>query len=63
MHSLLLYSTLLQFWGIVDVVNLEVKPTPHYLNSEELIKIYENRVLKKNWKSIWTNLKIHHINH
>ncbi|ETI70563.1 nucleotidyltransferase family protein [Neobacillus vireti] len=50
-------------WGITDVVNLEVRPTPYYLNSEGLIKIYENRVLKKNWNSIWTNIKIHHINH
>ncbi|MEB1808991.1 MAG: nucleotidyltransferase family protein [Bacillaceae bacterium] len=48
-------------WGITDVVNLEVRPSPYYLNSKELKNVYESRVLKKNWKSIWSKVEIRHI--
>lgn len=47
--------------GIEDVVNLEVKPTPFFKEDKERIDIYEGRLIKKNWKSIWINLKVHHI--
>lgn len=47
-------------WGIVDVINLKVKPTPLYVETKELMKIYENRVKKKNWDSIWHNVKIYY---
>ncbi|MCM3409715.1 nucleotidyltransferase family protein [Metabacillus sp. YM-086] len=47
--------------GINDVVNLEVKPTPFFLESKERVEVYEDRIAKKNWRSIWFNLKIHHI--
>lgn len=46
--------------GISDVVNLEVKPTPYFLETEERVRIYEERITKKNWKSIWSNLKVYH---
>lgn len=48
-------------WGITDVVNLEVKPTPYYLESKERFEIYVNRVTKKNWKSIWDKVQVYKI--
>lgn len=47
--------------GIQDVINLEVRPTPYFMESEERMPIYEERVRRKNWKSIWNKVKIHHI--
>lgn len=47
--------------GIHDVVNLEVKPTPFFTETKERIDIYKDRISKKNWRSIWSNLNIHHI--
>ncbi|WP_088103414.1 nucleotidyltransferase family protein [Halalkalibacter urbisdiaboli] len=47
--------------GISDVVNLEVKPTPYFSETKERLKIYEERITKKNWKSIWNKLKVYHI--
>ncbi|RYL92560.1 nucleotidyltransferase family protein [Sporolactobacillus sp. THM7-4] len=49
-------------YGISDVVNLKVKPTPFFTQTKERVEIYEERILKKNWKSIWNNLKVYHIN-
>lgn len=46
-------------YGIRDLINLDVKPTPYFLGSEERLKIYEERVSKKNWPLIWNQLKIH----
>jgi len=47
--------------GISDVVNLEVKPTPFFTQTKERVKIYEDRITNKNWKSIWPNLKVYRI--
>ncbi|MBY0099668.1 nucleotidyltransferase family protein [Mesobacillus maritimus] len=47
--------------GVEDVIHLELKPTPHFIESEELAAIYEERMIKKNWKAIWPKLKVHHI--
>lgn len=47
--------------GIRDVVNLEVKPTPYFTRTKDRIEIYENRITKKNWKSIWNNLNVYHL--
>ncbi|MCD7034142.1 nucleotidyltransferase family protein [Metabacillus sp. GX 13764] len=47
--------------GIDDVLNLELKPTPHFLHTRELAAKYEERILKKNWKVVWYRLRIHHI--
>lgn len=49
-------------YGISDAVNLEVKPTPFFTETKERIGIYEERIIKKNWKSTWSKLKVHHIN-
>jgi hypothetical protein len=47
--------------GIDDLVNLQVKPTPYFCETKDRGKIYEERIVKKNWKSIWTNINIVHI--
>jgi uncharacterized protein len=44
--------------GISDVVNLQVKPTPYFTMNNERIDIYEDRLLKKKWKSTWSNLQL-----
>lgn len=43
-------------WGIEDVVDLTVKPTPLF-STNELRKVYDARVTKKNWKATWNLLK------
>ncbi|GLH64512.1 nucleotidyltransferase family protein [Parageobacillus sp. G301] len=48
-------------WGVDDVINLEVKPTPYFKESKELSQIYEERITKKNWKDIWYKVKVFHI--
>ncbi|MEH7483296.1 nucleotidyltransferase family protein [Neobacillus drentensis] len=47
--------------GIGDVINLRVKPTPYFTKTKERVEIYEDRISKKNWKTIWKNLKVYHI--
>ncbi|AYV67636.1 hypothetical protein C2I06_12580 [Niallia circulans] len=49
-------------WGLDDAINLELKPTPYFTETKELAVIYEERIIKKNWKSIWHKIKVHHIN-
>jgi hypothetical protein len=49
--------------GIKDVINLEVKPTPYFLENEDLIYIYEKRLSQKNWPSIWNRVRVYHIQH
>ena len=48
-------------FGICDVVNLQVKPTPYFTMSNEHVEIYEDRLLKKNWKSTWINIQVTHV--
>ncbi|MDC3424505.1 nucleotidyltransferase family protein [Aquibacillus sp. 3ASR75-11] len=48
-------------WGINDVVNLEVRPTPFY-DKKERIKVYNSRVTKKGWDKIWNRVKVYGIN-
>ncbi|CAM5730883.1 hypothetical protein SAFG77S_11202 [Streptomyces afghaniensis] len=44
--------------GIDDVINLELKPTPYFIETKELAAIYEERIIKKNWKAIWPKIKV-----
>ncbi|KMN44958.1 MULTISPECIES: nucleotidyltransferase family protein [Bacillus] len=44
--------------GIEDVLSLQVKPTPHFLETKERIHLYKKRVIKKNWQSKWPNITI-----
>ncbi|MCR2821284.1 nucleotidyltransferase family protein [Lederbergia panacisoli] len=46
--------------GIHDVIHLEVRPTPYILDNQLLTTLYEERILKKNWKSTWTKLEIYY---
>lgn len=47
--------------GLDDVINLELKPTPYFTETKERAAIYEERIIKKNWKAIWHKIKVHHI--
>lgn len=47
-------------WGLEDVINLEVKPTPHFMEDKKRINLYEERISKKKWELIWPKIKIHH---
>ena len=43
--------------GISDVINVVLRPTPHFMNNQRLFSIYEQRVIQKNWQSTWKQLK------
>lgn len=47
--------------GIEDVINLDVRPTSFFMESSDRAAIYEERIRKKNWESIWYKLKVYHI--
>ncbi len=44
--------------GIEDVLNLEVKPTPFFTETNERAAIYKQRLIKKNWKAVWNMVKV-----
>ncbi|MHC0039492.1 nucleotidyltransferase family protein [Pseudoneobacillus sp. C159] len=46
--------------GIEDVINLVVKPTPYFLETDELKQIYEQRLETKKWESKWEKVKVIH---
>ncbi|RXZ84691.1 nucleotidyltransferase family protein [Paenibacillaceae bacterium] len=45
-------------WGIEDVLNCVVRPTPSFAETAESFKIYEDRVAKKNWPRVWSDVKV-----
>ncbi|WP_123040956.1 nucleotidyltransferase family protein [Cohnella candidum] len=45
-------------WGIEDAVRCIVRPTPCFENNPEQAYIYEERLAKKNWKSIWPKVQV-----
>ncbi|MGN7402047.1 nucleotidyltransferase family protein [Cytobacillus praedii] len=47
--------------GIRDVLNMEVKPTPIFKEMKELTLIYEERLKKKSWSSVWDKVTVTHI--
>jgi uncharacterized protein len=47
--------------GLEDVLNMELRPTPSMKTSRELAEIYEERLAKKNWPSIWPKVKVFHV--
>jgi uncharacterized protein len=47
--------------GIEDVIHLELKPTPFFTLTTERAVIYEERIIKKNWKANWHKIKVHHL--
>ncbi|KAA0964947.1 nucleotidyltransferase family protein [Sporosarcina sp. ANT_H38] len=44
--------------GIDDVVNFIVKPTPYFCEQKEQMKIYKERIRKKNWQVLWNKIEI-----
>jgi hypothetical protein len=47
-------------FGIKDLLEMKVKPTPFFMESAERLSIYEERVSKKNWKAVWPNIEVTH---
>ena len=45
-------------YGINHLVSGIVSPTPYFQKDERLYKIYQQRIQKKQWKSIWPKLQI-----
>ena len=43
-------------YGLEDILNFQVSPTPHFLENEDRIKLYQERLSKKNWQEKWKNL-------
>ena len=45
-------------YGVADILSLQVRPTPDYLESSEKFQIYLRRVTQKNWQAEWPTLAI-----
>ncbi|MDV2682807.1 nucleotidyltransferase family protein [Alkalihalophilus lindianensis] len=45
-------------FGIKDLLSLVVKPTPYFMENEDLAFVYKKRILKKNWKATWPKIKV-----
>lgn len=39
--------------GIKDVIQLKVKPTPYFTKHQALARVCEQRIMQKDWPSIW----------
>ncbi|ANE48644.1 hypothetical protein SY83_01505 [Paenibacillus swuensis] len=47
-------------WGLEDVLEMNIKPTPLFQSSPELAAIYEKRIVQKNLKSKWPQVTVFH---
>ena len=45
-------------WGLNDVLTLQVKPTPLFIERKELADIYLERIKQKDWKAVWPKIII-----
>ena len=43
-------------YGLEDILNFQVSPTPHFLENDDRMKLYQQRLSKKNWQEKWKNL-------
>ena len=43
-------------YGLEDILNFQVRPTPHFLENQERMALYKTRLSKKNWQDKWKNL-------
>ena len=43
-------------YGLEDILNFKVSPTPYFLENEDRMKLYQKRLSKKNWREKWKNL-------
>lgn len=53
-HNLELYAP----YGVEDLVNFKVTPTPYYASDAERSLVYNNRVKKKAWRKFWPQLVV-----
>lgn len=45
-------------WGIADLLQMRVRPTPYFAASEESMRVYRERLARKQWTRIWHCLKV-----
>ena len=43
-------------YGLEDILKFQVHPTPHFLEYQDRMKLYQTRLSKKNWQEKWKNL-------
>ena len=43
-------------YGLEDILKFQVHPTPHFLENEDRMKLYQTRLSKNNWQEKWKNL-------
>ena len=43
-------------YGLEEILNFQVSPTPHFLENQDRMKLYQQRLSKKNWQVKWKNL-------
>lgn len=48
-------------YGITDLIHLMVWPTPTFITSKRMIRIYQERMRKKNWQSLWPEITIKYL--
>ncbi|USB34887.1 nucleotidyltransferase family protein [Paenibacillus sp. YPG26] len=46
-------------WGIQDLIDLQVQPTPFFKATPERLRVYEQRMDQKQWDRIWPRLSIY----
>lgn len=44
--------------GIQDAVGMKIRPTPFFLESNRLMRIYESRLASKSWQSKWPRVTV-----
>ena len=37
-------------YGLEDILNFQVRPTPHFLENQDRIKLYQHVYPEKNWQ-------------
>lgn len=47
--------------GVEDVCTLQVRPSPYFKTSLTLLRTYEKRMEKKEWKRSWPKLQMMHV--
>lgn len=48
-------------YGIDDIINFEVAPTPYILKDVQRSNSYNTRIQRKNWENKWPNLTFNFI--
>ena len=45
-------------YGLEDILDFQVRPTPHFLENQDRMQLYQQRLSKKNWRVKWENLTV-----